>query len=208
MSPKRIRLLLATLVTALITAYLMIPPKPTILVARVGMTYDEVVKRPSYPARAHGMSPTGDTGFATIDVSEPAVIILYDHPQHGFVLPPTKFAALTFGHSALETISTSPMLEARRFPETVELLAQLQERFRAGGWVPWPRNQSVWFDLSPAGRKALHAELMRYSQAGQWLFVPHRQVGVIFRIKCVDDCDDEDDALFLIDVGLGRQGSD
>ena len=99
------------------------------------------------------------------------------------------------------------MLEARRFPETVELLAQLQERFRAGGWVPWPGNQSVWFDLSPAGRKALHAELMRYSQAEQWLVLSHRQVGMTFRIKCVDDCDDENDARFLIDIGLGLQES-
>ena len=208
MSASSIRLLIAALAAALTAAYVMIPPKPTVLVARLGMTYDEVARRSSYPALANAVPPTGETGFAAIYVSKPAVIIQYDDPQHGFALPPTKFAALTFGHSALETISTSPMLEARRFPETVELLAQLQERFKAGGWVPWPGNQSVWFDLSPAGRKALHAELMRYSQAEQWLFVPHRHVGMIFRIKCVDDCDDGDNARFLIDVGLGRQGSD
>ena len=48
---------------------------------------------------------------------------------------------------------------------------------------------------------------MRYSQAEQRLVLPKRQVGMIFRIKCVDDCDDERDARFLIDVGLGRQES-
>src|SRR5690606_30083372 len=91
--------------------------------------------------------------------------------------------------------------------ETVALFAQLQEGFRARGWVPWKGNGSVWFDLSPAGRQSLHAELMRYSQAEQRLVLPHRQVGMIFRIKCVDDCDDEIDARFLIDAGLGRQES-
>ena len=208
MSAKRVRLLIAALVAALTTAFVTIPPKPTVLVARVGMSFDEVVRRSSYPSIANAVPPTGETGFAAIYVSKPAVIIEYNDPQHGFRLPPTKFAALTFGHSILESISTSPMLEARRFPETVELLAQLQERFRAGGWVPWKGNQSVWFDLSPAGRKALHAELMRYTQAEQWLVVPHRHVGMIFRIKCVDDCDDEDEARFLIDIGIGDEVGD
>jgi len=200
--------LIASAAAVFATAFTMIPPKPTVLVARIGMSYDEVVNRSSYPALAHGLPPTGESGFGTIDVRKPAVIIKYDDPQHGFELPPTKFAALTFGDSTLETISTSPMLEARRFPEAVELLAQLQSVFRAGGWAPWQGNQSVWFDLSPAGRTALHAQLMRYGGAEQWLVLPHRHVGMIFRIKCVDDCDDEDDARFLIDVGLGKEVGD
>lgn len=205
MKRKRIGLLIAAAAAVCIAAFTMIPPKPTVLVARIGMTYDDVVNRSSYPALAHGLPPTGESGFGTIDVREPAVIIKYDHPRHGFELPPTTFAALTFGDSVLETISTSPMLEARRFPEAAELLAQLQSVFQAGGWVPWKENQSVWFDLSPAGRKALHAELMRYGGAEQWLVVSHPHVGMIFRIKCVDDCDDEDDARFLIDIGLGKE---
>jgi len=209
MSPKVIRLVIAALAILFAAAFMSRPAPPTVLVARIGMTYDEVIERSSYPASAHGMSPAGDEhGFGTIDVTKPAVIIKYDDPQHGFELPPTKFAALTFGDSILKTISTSPMLEARRFPEAVEVLARLQVDFLARGWVPWKGNQSVWFDLSPAGRIALHAELMRYSQAEQWLVVPHRHVGMIVRIKCVDDCDDEDDARFLIDVGLGKEVGD
>jgi hypothetical protein len=68
-------------------------------------------------------------------------------------------------------------------------------------------SRSVWLDLSPVGRQALHAELMRYNQAEQRLVLPHRQVGMIFRIKCMDDCEDEDDTRFLIDIGLGKQES-
>jgi len=205
MKRRPIWLVIAVLAAVFASAFMMMPPKPSLLVARIGMRYDEVVNRSTYPALAHGLSPTVQSGFGTIDVVEPAVIIEYDDPEHGFTLPPTKFAALTFGDAILETLSTSPMLEARRFPEAVEVLAQLQAVFQAGGWVPWKENGSVWFDLSPAGRQALHAELMRYSAAEQWLVIPHRHVGMIFRIKCVDDCDDVDDARFLIDIGLGRE---
>lgn len=185
--------------------FLMLPPKPTVLVVDIDMSYDEVVRRSSYPARAHGMAPTADTGFATIDVREPAVIIQFIDPRHGFELPPTTFAALTFGKSVLETISTSPMLEARRFPEAVEVLGQVQARFQAGGWVPWVGNQNGWYDLSPKGRKTLHAELMRYSQSDQFLDVPKRNLRSLLRIKCVENCDDPDDALFLVDVGIGKK---
>ena len=126
-------------------------------------------------------------------------------PRHGFELPPTTFAALTFGKSVLETISTSPMLEARRFPEAVEILGQVQARFQAGGWVPWVGNQNGWYDLSPKGRKTLRAELMRYSQSDQFLDVPKRNLRSLLRIKCVEHCDDPDDALYLVDVSIGKK---
>jgi hypothetical protein len=204
MSPKLAGLLIATSIAAVTTAFVWIPPKPTVLVVRVGMPYDEVLKRSSYPARAHGMEPSGETGFGTIDVTKPAVIVNYDDPQYGFKLPPTKFAAITFGHSVVESITTSPMLEALPFSEAVEVLYRIQEQFRSTGWSPWKSNQSVWFDFSPQGREALHAELLRFSDSEQWLRHPQRHLRMIFRIKCMDDCDDYDDARYLIDVSFGK----
>ncbi|MDB5747754.1 MAG: hypothetical protein JWP72_2602 [Massilia sp.] len=205
MNAKRTRIFIVVVLAAITTAFLTIPPKPTVLVVDMDMPYDEVVRRSTYPARAHGVPPTGETGFATIDVIEPSVIIKYVDPRHGFELPPTKFAALTFDDAVLGTISTSPMLEALRFPEAVEVLGQVQERFKAGGWVPWVGNQNGWYDLSPEGQKALHAELLRYSQSDQWFNVPKRNLRSLLRIKCVEDCDDADDALYLIDVGIGKK---
>lgn len=206
MNKAATRLLLAASIAGLTSAYWMIPPKPTVLVARIGMTFNEVVGRSSYPALDHGFPPGREIGIGSIYVSEPAVIIKYDDPQYGFELPPTKFAAITFaeGDSGVETITTSPMLKARRFPEAVEVLQQLQERFRATGWIPWKESESAWFDLSPQGRKSLLAELMRFSQSDQWLIHRQRHLQMIFRIKCVDDCDDEDDARYLIDVSFGK----
>lgn len=209
MSPGHVRLLVAASIAVLTMAFMMIPPKPTALVVCIGMRYDEVVKRSSYPAQANGMAPSGKTGFGTIDVTKPAVIVKYDDPQYGFELPPTTFVAITFGNSVVESITTTPMLEALRFPEAVEVLSQTQEKFRSTGWIPWKGNQSVWFDLSPQGRKSLHAEVLRFSQSEQWLLHPQRHLEMIFRIKCMDDCDDEDDARYLIDVSFGKStGSD
>lgn len=202
---RRIRLLIVALVAAAATAFMMIPPAPSVLVVDMDMPYDEVVKRSSYPARANGLSPTADTGFATIDVSEPAVIIKFIDPKHGFELPPTTFAAITFGDAVVGTISTSPMLKPQRFSEAVDVLEQVQTLFKKGGWVPWVGNQNGWYDLSPEGRKTLHAELMRYSQSDQFLDVPKRNLRSLLRIKCVEDCDDPDDALFLVDVGIGKK---
>ena len=54
------------------------------------------------------------------------------------------------------------------------------------------------------GGRALHAELLRYSQSDQWFNVPRRNFRSLLRIKCVEDCDDAEDALYLIDVGIGR----
>ena len=67
------------------------------------------------------------------------------------------------------------------------------------------RNQNGWYDLSPTGRQALHAELLRYTQSDQWFGVPKRNLRSLLRIKCVEDCDDTEDALYLIDVGIGRK---
>ena len=190
-------------------AFMINPPKPTALVVRVGMSYDEVVTRSSYPARANGMAPSGETGFGTIDVTKPAVIVKYDDPDYGFELPPTKFVAITFGDSVVESITTTPMLEALPFSEAVEVLFQTQEKFRSTGWVPWKGNQSVWFDFSPQGRKSLHAEVLRFSQSEQWLLHPQRHLQMIFRIKCIEDCfDDDDDARYLIDVSFGKSTGD
>jgi len=209
MSLRKARFLVAASIAVLTMAFMINPPKPTALVVRVGMSYDEVVTRSSYPARANGMAPSGETGFGTIDVTKPAVIVKYDDPDYGFELPPTKFVAITFGDSVVESITTTPMLEALPFSEAVEVLFQTQEKFRSTGWVPWKGNQSVWFDFSPQGRKSLHAEVLRFSQSEQWLLHPQRHLQMIFRIKCIEDCfDDDDDARYLIDVSFGKSTGD
>lgn len=189
-------------------------PEPTVLSVRLGQTFEQVVMDSTYPALKHANRPADDPGgdkFGAIWVTEPAVIIRFTDPKHGFILPPTKFAALTFSENQAVTLSTSPMLDPLPFDEAVAILENLQNQFKAGGWEPWERNDSTWFDLTPEGKKRLHARMFEpgYMESTD-LRVPHLY-GMIFRLKCTEGCwTKEQPYLFLIDIGLGddRESND
>jgi hypothetical protein len=182
-------------------------PEPTVLSVRLGQTFEQVVMDSTYPALKHANRPADDPGggkFGAIWVTEPAVIIRFTDPKHGFILPPTKFAALTFSENQAVTLSTSPMLDPLPFDEAVAILENLQNQFKAGGWEPWERNDSTWFDLTPEGKKRLHARMFEpgYMESTD-LRVPDLY-GMIFRLKCTEGCwTKEPPYLFLIDIGLG-----
>jgi hypothetical protein len=186
-------------------AWYMRPPTPTVLTVRIGKPFTEVVRDSTYPVFAKSMHPAEHGGFGATDITEPSVILRFDDPKHGFILPPTKFVAITYLENRVVTISTSPMLKKLPFDEAVALLAQLQDQFKAGGWQPWPNNGSVWFDLTPAGRQRLYEGTFVRSRGGeQWLYVPDTYA-MTFRIKCASGCTDpHGHNLFLIDIGLSE----
>jgi len=182
-------------------------PVPTVLRFTLGQTFDEVVRSSSYPAMDHANRPADapdkDLQFGAIWVTEPAVIIRFTDPKHGFTLPPTKFAALSFSKNKASSLATSPMLEALPFDEAVAILENLQNQFKAGGWEPWEKNDSVWFDLSPTGRKRLHARMFEPGYAQETTLRIPKLYGMTFRLKCNEGCGTgEPPYLFLIDIGL------
>lgn len=124
--------------------------------------------------------------------------------EHGFTLPPTKFAALTFSENQAVSLATSPMLDPLPFEEAVAILENLQNQFKSGGWEPWKENNSTWFDLTPAGKERLYARMFApgYMQSTD-LRVP-KLYSMIFRLKCTEGCwTQEPPYRFLIDIGLG-----
>lgn len=180
-------------------------PAPTLLSLRIGQRFEDVVKASTFPVMQRSTVPNAETGMAGVTaVTEPSVILCFDDPQHGFVLPPTKFALVGYGHDVVETISTSPMLEKLRFEQAVVILENLQNQFKSGGWQPWAVDDSKWFDLSPAGRQRLYQRMFEpgHSQSAE-LRVP-KKYGMVFRLKCTDGCwpGEKPPHLFLIDVGL------
>ncbi len=178
-------------------------PAPTILSAHVGKTFEQVARDSTYPVAVRSGGAATDMQWT--DVTEPSVIIRFSDPRHGFTLPPTTFAAITYMYGKVTTISTSPMLKPLPFDEAVEVLAQLQKQFQAGGWQPWANSASRWFDLTPEGRRRLHQAMHEPGWAeGQELVVPGKYA-MIFRLKCTAGCADvPGPERFLIDVGLGR----
>jgi hypothetical protein len=182
-------------------------PEPTVLAFRLGQTFEQVVKNSTYPAMERSNRPAEDPGdhkFGAIWVTEPAVIIRFTDPKHGFTLPPTKFAGLAFSENQAVSLATSPMLDPLPFDEAVAILENLQNQFKSGGWEPWEENDSTWFDLTPEGKKRLYARMFEPGYM-MWndLRVP-KMYSMIFRLKCSEGCwTREPPYRFLIDIGLG-----
>lgn len=182
-------------------------PEPTVLAFRLGQTFEQVVNDSTYSVLERSNRPTDDPGgnkFGATWVTEPSVIIRFTDPKHGFTLPPTKFAALTFSENQAVSLATSPMLDPLPFDEAVAILEDLQNQFKAGGWEPWERNDSTWFDLSPEGKKQLHARMFKPGYMESTTLRVPKLYGMIFRLKCSEGCwTREPPFLFLIDIGLG-----
>lgn len=183
------------------------PVVPTMLSFRVGQRFEEVVKNSTYPVMQRSAVPEADTNFSGVTaVSEPAVVLCFNDPQHGFTLPPTKFALIGYTHNVVDTVSTSPMLDKLPFDQAMAILEDLQAQFKAGGWEPWDADGSKWFDLTPEGKKRLYQRMFEpgYSQSAE-LRVP-KKYGMTFRLKCTDGCWPGEKApyLFLVDVGLSE----
>jgi hypothetical protein len=180
-------------------------PEPTLLSFRPGQTFEGVVKDSTYPVIARSNLPSeSKSGWGATWVTEPAVIVRLNDSEHGFILPPTKFAALSFHQNVVGTLATSPMLDELPFDETVAILENLQNQFKAGGWEPWANNDSTWFDLTPEGKKRLYARMFEpgYGQEAT-LRIP-KLYGMVFRLKCTEGCwTREPPYRFLIDVGVG-----
>jgi hypothetical protein len=182
-------------------------PEPTVLSFLVGQTFEEVVKNSTYPVVARSNLPAdapGKDGFGATWVTEPAVIIRFTDPKHGFTLPPTKFAALTFQENVAVTLTTSPMLEKLPFDKAVAVLENLQNQFKAGGWAPWKDDGSTWFDLTPEGKKRLYARMFEPAHKQTAILRVPKKYSMTFRLWCAEGCwTREPPYKFLIDIGVG-----
>jgi hypothetical protein len=184
------------------------PAAPTTLSFRIGQSFEDVVRASTYPVMQRSNHPGEDHHLqsgATF-VTEPPVSLCFNDPQHGFILPPTKFAFVGYMHNVVDTVATSPMLDKLPFDQAVAILENLQNQFKAGGWEPQPLGAgNKWFDLTPDGKKRLYQRMFEpgYSQTAE-LRVP-KKYGMTFRLKCTDGCwpGGKPPYLFLVDVGVG-----
>jgi hypothetical protein len=181
-------------------------PEPTLLSFRPGQAFEGVVKDSTYPVMTRSNLPSeSESGWGATWVTEPAVIVRLNDSEHGFTLPPTKFAALSYQQNVVASLATSPMLEELPFDQAVGVLENLQDQFKAGGWEPWAVDGSVWFDLTPEGKKQLYARMFEPGYMQTAILRIPKLYGMTFRLKCTEGCwTREPPYLFLIDVGVGR----
>ncbi|HWJ94233.1 MAG TPA: hypothetical protein VNT33_05880 [Telluria sp.] len=181
-------------------------PTLTVLSVRLGQSFEEVVKHSTYPVIERSNLPADDPSgekWGATWVTEPAVVIRFTDPKHGFTLPPTKFAALTYQHNTAAMLSTSPMLDKLPFDEVVVVLENLQNQFKAGGWLPYKAHNSDWFDLTPTGKKRLHAAMLEQPFLQQMTLRVPQKYSMVFRIACAEGCwTREPPYKFLIDIGV------
>lgn len=181
-------------------------PETTLLSFRPGQSFEEVVKESTFPVLTRSNLPAdSESGWGATWVTEPAVIIRLNDSEHGFILPPTRFAALSFQRNVVATLATSPMLDELPFDEAVAILENLQNQFKASGWEPWTGDDSVWFDLTPEGKKRLYARMFEPGYMQTAILRIPKLYGMTFRLKCTEGCwTREPPYRFLIDVGVGR----
>lgn len=203
---KRRLVVLVTLFTASTVAWRAIRiPDATVLSLRIGQTFEEVAAGSSYAVMEESNLPSqSELRWGATWVTKPAVVIKFNDPRHGFTLPPTKFAGVNYQENRVVSIETSPMLDKLPFDEAVQVLANLQQQLKTGGWKPWAGNGSKWFDLSPQGRTGLLAGLLSGPHSEQaTLHVPGKY-NLMLRIECAAECGNKTGALFLIDLSIGR----
>lgn len=79
---------------------------------------------PAIPGHVWGRLPTSDARLRFVD------------PQYGFVTPPARFFMVMFEDERVGTIRMSPQVEPLLLDETLEVVLNLQEQWRKGGWDP------------------------------------------------------------------------
>lgn len=178
----------------------------TVLSFRIGQSFEDVISNSTYPVIERSNIPTaaylhsGETY-----VTKPAVVLVFNDPKHGFRLPVTKFGMVSYMHNKVETVATSPMVEKLPFDQAVSILEDLQNQFRAGGWEPWSLDGSLWFDLSPDGKRRLYAKLLQPDFSHEATLRVPGKYGMIFRIWCAEGCHlKRPPYLFLIDIGVSE----
>ncbi len=176
----------------------------TTLSLRIGETYDDVIKGSTYPVVRNSVPPSEKPYYGgSTWISRPAVVIVFNDPEHGFTLPPTKFAGIGYEDRKVVTITSSPMLDALPFDEAIVLLNRLQADFKKARWEPIERSGErppTWFDTETvAGLAELRAGGSRELVVGDKYFV-------YLNFKCWDECYPAPNAksVYLIDVGIGE----
>jgi hypothetical protein len=205
MKPRYVRTTCAVMIVLGAIAWVkrdyLIPP--TILSVRIGEPYEDVIKGSTFPVVEKSDAPDQKHNYGSTWIYERSVVIVFNDPQHGFTLPPTKFGAIGYDDWKVSTITTSPMLDALRFDDAIALLNRLQADFKKAGWEPMEpsvENTPSWFDTtSPAGLDELR-------HGGTRVLIVPRKYMMYFNFKCWDNCLPEPNkrSVYLIDVGIGE----
>ena len=146
---KRIkRLLLAAMVIFVIReAWLAVAPDPEIALI-IGEPWEDMRARssasigPSIPGHFWYQMPDTDARLRLLD------------PHYGFVTPKARFFTINFDNDHVGGIRMSPQVEPLLLDDTVKVLMDLQDQWRASGWSVVFADEPAFVD-TPEWREAL-----------------------------------------------------
>ncbi|MHC8329908.1 hypothetical protein [Pseudomonas sp. LB1P83] len=202
--PKHIRLLVVGIATTLVAYAAYSNRSIDVLSVHVGKAYEEVVRDSTFSVHAKtAVYPSEPPHPSSTWISSP-VVIRFDDPEHGFILPPTKFGAVTYNKSKVATLTTSPMLETLTFEELMPLLDKMQTMLKEAGWTPRDTSDHAWLvTTNETERNSLRSKLFDQVVIVM-LLIPHKY-SLALNVKCYARCDERDPktAKYLIDVSVG-----
>ena len=76
--------------------------------------------------------------------------------QYGFITPLARFFAITFNKGKVGSIRMSPQIEPLLLDDALKVVLDLQDQWRAGGWLPMRRISSPPFADTPEWRQRTH----------------------------------------------------
>jgi hypothetical protein len=142
------RLLLAILlVVAVREAWLTVAPDPEIALI-IGEPWEDMRARssasigPAIPGEIWYQMPKTDARLRLID------------PQYGFVTPKARYFTINFKYAHVGGIRMPPQVEPLLLDDTVKVLMDLQDQWRASGWTVVFADEPAFVD-TPEWRKAL-----------------------------------------------------
>jgi len=182
------------------------PREREIISVHIGKAYEDVIRDSTFPVKSKTViypseQPEPDSTW----ISSP-VIVKFDDPQYGFILPPTIFGAVSYNGGKVITITTSPMLKTLPFSELVPLINVIQEMLKKAGWVPEDDNENyTWLKVDSEAEKSALQSLLFDHAVTVMLLIP-KKYGLSLIIKCYARCSERDPktAKYLIDVSVGQ----
>lgn len=171
----------------------------------IGKSYGDVVRDSTFPVKSKTVirstePPVVDSTW----ISDP-VIIQFDDPDYGFILPTTILGAVGYKKNNVSTITTSPMRETVHFNELVALLSQLQNMLRNSGWPPEDEKKHSWLKIENNTERTALQNLLFDQVVVVMLRIPNKYT-LALNVKCYARCNDRDTktARYLIDVSIGQ----
>jgi hypothetical protein len=121
-------------------------------------------------------------------------------PQYGFVTPKARFFAISFRNERVGSVRMSPQVEPLLLDDALKVFLDIQNQWRAGGWVPMRRISAPPIEDTPEWR----ARLRDPNKGGRTFWQAGDKYQALFYIHRFKDDRHPDEERYLITLNLAK----